>query len=58
MNLKWEEMKKKMKKNRKNTAFRLLKYSMGGYKLQFVIVLITIIKVKIFNIKLNINKLI
>lgn len=32
-----------MKKNRKNTAFRLLKYSMGGYKLQFVIVLITII---------------
>lgn len=43
MNLKWEEMKKKMKKNRKNTAFRLLKYSMGGYKLQFVIVLITII---------------
>lgn len=43
MNLKWEEMKKKMKKNRKNTAVRLLKYSMGGYKLQFVIVLITII---------------
>lgn len=43
MNLKWEEMKKKMKKSRKNTAFRLLKYSMGGYKLQFVIVLITII---------------
>lgn len=43
MNLKWEEMTKKMKKNRKNTAFRLLKYSMGGYKLQFVIVLITII---------------
>lgn len=43
MNLKWEEMKEKMKKNRKNTAFRLLKYSMGGYKLQFVIVLITII---------------
>lgn len=32
-----------MKKSRKNTAFRLLKYSMGGYKLQFVIVLITII---------------
>lgn len=32
-----------MKKTRKNTAFRLLKYSMGGYKLQFVIVLITII---------------
>ena len=43
MNLKWEEMTKKMKKSRKNTAFRLLKYSMGGYKLQFVIVLITII---------------
>lgn len=32
-----------MKKTRKNTAFRLLKYSMGGYKLQFAIVLITII---------------
>lgn len=32
-----------MKKSRKNTAFRLLKYSMGGYKLQFAIVLITII---------------
>jgi len=43
MNLKWEEMIKKMKKTRKNTAFRLLKYSMGGYKLQFAIVLITII---------------
>jgi len=43
MNLKWEEMTKKMKKSRKNTAFRLLKYSMGGYKLQFAIVLITII---------------
>ncbi|MBS5854284.1 MAG: ABC transporter ATP-binding protein [Clostridium sp.] len=36
-------MIKKMKKTRKNTAFRLLKYSMGGYKLQFAIVLITII---------------
>lgn len=43
MNLKWEEMIKRMKKTRKNTAFRLLKYSMGGYKLQFAIVLITII---------------
>jgi ATP-binding cassette subfamily B multidrug efflux pump len=43
INLKWEEMIKKMKKTRKNTAFRLLKYSMGGYKLQFAIVLITII---------------
>lgn len=43
MNLKWEEMIKEMKKTRKNTAFRLLKYSMGGYKLQFAIVLITII---------------
>lgn len=32
-----------MKKTRKNTAFRLLKYSMRGYKLQFAIVLITII---------------